>query len=526
MRTAGMPLRVAFALLTTATFQSFAQSQTPPPSDCSVDGSVVNSITGEPVPRAHVIAMPAQASAIADSSGRWSLSNVPCGRVQIMAMRPGYLNSMGAPGPGMPRPLVTLSSGAPAHDMKIPLTPQAVVMGKVVDTQGDPIMGAQVLAMASRVVEGRRMFQTSNSMNTNDLGDYRIPSLPGGRYIICARPPANLGMPQPGGGGLQGGAESCYPGPVEAGPASAMEITPGRETRVDFTIAETSAVHVRGVISGMPKNMRAGLTLMKRGLSRGGGAPHAARISPDGKFDIPGVTPGSYLLMTDYWEAGQRLSARVPVDVGGSDVEGIDVQLEPGFNVTGTVRIESQSGRTLPQQQFGLSLRAPEPQPGSGQVKWNGDRSRFTINDVMPGTYRLEVFLPPPFYLKSATLGGRDIARAEIPIAQAAGPIDVALSDDSGSIEGQAEDSNGQPAASWIMALGEGRAARTALSGPDGHFKMDGLPPGDYRVYAWDDGREVEYADPDWMKQHGSGVTVTVQAGQSQQLKLTQQPSQ
>ncbi len=501
------------------------QPQAPVKTDCAADGYVVNAITGEPIARARITLTGGngQSSAAADSSGHWSFSNVACGQVQLMANRPGFLNTMGRM-PIMRAPFhpVVLTSGSPVHDIKIPLTPQAVIVGKVVDDQGDPIMYVQVTALSSRVVEGRRTFQPTGNINTNDLGEFRLAGLNPGKYIVCAR--GNAGGPDSSALG-----ESCYPGPVEGGAASATELAAGRETRVDFTLHEVPTVHVRGTITGMPKNLGAGITLVKRGnginMNPGPGGPRPGRIGPDGKFDVAGVMPGSYMLSTDYFEAGNRLSARVPVDVGNSDVDGVAVHLDAGFAVTGTVRIESKSGNgPPPNQQFNVNLRSVEPMAGGGQIKWNADHSTFTIADLTPGTYRLDAFPQGQFFVKSATLAGRDILREEIPITQSAGPIEVVVSDDAGTIDAQVAGADDQPLASWVMVLQDGQRPRNAMTGPDGHIRLQGLAPGDYRVYAWDDFQQVEYADPDWMQRYGgSGATVSVQAGQTAQVALKQQ---
>jgi len=162
---------------------------------------------------------------------------------------------------------------------------------------------------------------------------------------------------------------------------------------------------------------------------------------------------------------------------------------------------------------------------GAGQLKWNADNASFTIPDLMPGNYRLDAFPPGPFYVKSATLNGIDILRQEVSIAQSAGPIEIVLSDDSGAIDAQVTADDDQPlASSAVMLLQDGLRPRIAASGPDGHVKLQGLAPGDYRIYAWDDIQQVEYADTDWMRRYGGGgVSASVQAGQTAQATVKQQ---
>src|SRR5579863_8985790 len=97
------------------------QPQQPTSYDCAVDGSVVNSITGEPMPRTRVSLMSpasggASSTSSADSSGKWSLSGVACGTAQVFVARPGFLMQA--------RRSLNLVSGSPVHDVKIELIPQ------------------------------------------------------------------------------------------------------------------------------------------------------------------------------------------------------------------------------------------------------------------------------------------------------------------------------------------------------------------------------------------------------------------
>ena len=115
------------------------------------------------------------------------------------------------------------------------------------------------------------------------------------------------------------------------------------------------------------------------------------------------------------------------------------------------------------------------------------------------------MFPPSPFYVKSATLAGQDIMNNEVQISQAAGPVEIQLRDDGGSVEGDIVDANGQPVSAGIMLLrGTVRVASGAAEA-NGHFRIRNVAPGDYTVYAWDEPADVEYGDSDWMRRNGSG---------------------
>ena len=51
---------------------------------------------------------------------------------------------------------------------------------------------------------------------------------------------------------------------------------------------------------------------------------------------------------------------------------------------------------------------------------------------------------------------------------------------------------------------------------------MNNLPPGDYSAYAFEDARDVEYADPSWMQSNAAApVKVTVEANSKPTILLT-----
>lgn len=497
--------------------------QPPARTDCAADGSVVNSITREPVVRAHVSFNAAGSSytTTTDSGGRWAMASLACAPGQLIVTRPGFMNSNG-PGRGaVGLRSITLVPGSPARDLATDLVPQAVAWGKVVDMDSDPVQNAQVILLALRVVDGRPRFQQAGQAMTNDLGEYRIANIAQGKYVLCVHPNQQVGVLQAASQPIP--VESCYPGPLEAGAASAMQFPAGRDNKVDFTVKEVLPVHVRGTISGMPEGRGIGVNIVPRNTNvDGGGGRNIPGNVRNGTFDFR-VVAGSYMLTADYFEAGKRLTARVPIEVGSADLDNVEVHLDSGFTVNGAVHTISQSGKTAALPQFGITLRPAEPVNGTSQLKWDADHTSFTFNEMLPGNYRLDVFPPAPYYVKSATLGGQDVLGSEAAIALGAGPIVVTLSDDGGSIEGDVVDSSGQPTSAGVMLV-HGPRATTINVSPAGHFRFQNIAPGDYMIYAWDDAAQVQYAVPEWMRRYaGGGLPVSVSAGQNSQIKLTRQ---
>ena len=494
----------------------FAQS--PDAKNCSVDGSVVNSLTHVPVPRAHVSLVGADdnASADSDASGNWSVGRITCGRVTISATRVGFLRVPPAPGQA---PNFVLVANTPLHGVKLEIAPQAVLAGRVLDDQGDPILGVQVSLMTSRIINGVRGIQASTSTNTNDLGEYRFSGLAAGKYFLCAN----------AGGGVVNGArpysEQCYPGPINseaAGAGNAMDVAAGYEGRIDFALSALSTYRVSGVVSGQPEGPNTSVNLTPRTQIARMSMGLSAQVHPDGAFVIRNVPPGSYAINAASNQPDRRLTARALLQVSGSDVDGIQLRLEPAFTVTGTVKVVTVTGKKIEKPQYSAMLISPDWVAGANNTVWDENKTSFTIPEVIPGNYRLTFSVPAPLYLKSASMGGRDIAGSEVTVASGAGNIEVVLSDDAGVVEGDVTSDDG-PAPAWIFLERDGAPSKNARTDASGHFRIEIVPPGDYKVYAWDNNTSVEYGNPQWMQRNGKGVAVTVLPGQTAQVKLVRQ---
>src|SRR5207248_4112613 len=116
--------------------------------------------------------------------------------------------------------------------------------------------------------------------------------------------------------------------------------------------------------SGMPQGQGQAMTvsLMKRSGKVDLPGNYGASVRPDGKFDITAVPPGSYFLQANCFNKRARLWARVPIEVGSGDVDGVTLRLEPAATVRGVIRYESQSGKAAQKpNRLGVALRSSDP---------------------------------------------------------------------------------------------------------------------------------------------------------------------
>ena len=484
------------------------------PSTCAATGSVVDSVNGAPISRARVSVGAGGAPMIGmdtDAGGRWSAQNLACGPVFVSVSRPGYLPYV--PPGGLATPSVVLSASVPSNPITLKLTPQAVLLGRITDDQGDPVPNAQVTLLTSMISNGSRALLQRSSMPTNDLGEYRMSGLVAGKYILCASSANAVALD---GGRTYG--RKCYPGPPDVAGAPTLALVAGSEERINLTLIPESTAKITGTITGIPNGARATLTLVSRVLP--GGAP--ATVNADGTFLIRNVPAGSYTL-TAYAQGSTRLTDSVPLEISGADVDGVQLHLSEGATITGTLKIASAKG-AMPNKSYTIVARGVAP-GNTGNAIWNEDRSGFTISGLAPGNYRFDIVVAPPFYAKSAYLDGASVlGGAQVPVVDGQGKMDVLFSDDGGSVQGHVTCDSGTPCAAGVMLQSGNTVIRNIRTGADGSFKIDNVPPGSYTAYAWDDPARVEYANADWMQHNAKGTAVTVDASQSVQVELIRQP--
>jgi hypothetical protein len=92
------------------------------------------------------------------------------------------------------------------------------------------------------------------------------------------------------------------------------------------------------------------------------------------------------------------------------------------------------------------------------------------------------------------------------------------VASDGGAVEGVALDKNQQPAAGATIVLVPDRRSRMDLfksttSDQNGHYEIASIPPGDYKLFAWDDIEPDAWNDPDFLKDYEKqGEKTTLEA--------------
>jgi hypothetical protein len=438
-------------------------------------------------------------------------------------------------------------SNQAASGIQFKLIPQSVILGHVYDEDGDPVLGVNLQVWRYSYPRGTRQLTQVQNGTSNDIGEFRIINLPPGRYYLSATNPRRLQLQggrgrggqaaqQRGGrGGGRGGpapsqqqgiedyVTTYYPNAIEIGGATPLDLTAGSEMRgIDVRLLKARFFKISGTVSGVPasaapapvddsKNRGKGkqfaggrgasavvLSLVPRNASGGGRAGQFGGVMMDpntGSFEFPAVPTGAYYVVAQSQSpAQQRMTARVSLDVGNGDVVGLPVRLALPLVLKGSVTVEGTQP-SVSYTSMRLTLTSSQPGQGggqNGQAQVNADGT-FQAQ-VDPDSYSLDVSgIPSGYYLKAAKLSGRDMPDGVLDLNIGGGPLDLVLASDAGSIAGQVQNNRNEGASSVTVTVVPASGSlrrdlyKKTSTDANGAFTFSGLPPGDYRLYAWEE---------------------------------------
>lgn len=528
---------VALCLIVTAVLLADDKSTTEKKSG-SVSGVVVKEPGSQPLKKASITLVAESQTeggnyaAITDATGHFSIEEVRPGRYWMMLERTGYVE-ISERQRRLDGRTLSVSPGEELKDVRLTMLMTATVFGRVVDEDGDPLAGAEVAVM--RKPYGKTQWESVGSERTNDLGEFRIPGLFPGRYFVSASPApdyqrlAVTETPAETTGGQSDlrRVTTFYPGTTDRSQAANLDLRAGDEIPVNFTMTPGRAYAVRGVVAGLPAGKRAGVILMAREY---GLVFNAAEVQKNGKFEVRGVPPGSYVAMaiTDD-ENGVSRTARQRVDVGVADVE--DIRLAPIS--AGSVRGQILADNPNAFSRGYVALHALSDDGGELDFGAAGGLDRvsgasvladgsFEIKSVTAGRYAVEFTSgsgeSSKYYVRSVRLGAF-AADAGFSINGSAGPLYITLSSHPATIDGSAVDDHDKPLSDCtVVAVPEEQFRRIparfgkARTDQNGRFTIRGLAPGSYTVYAWQDVEGDAYLDSEFLKtQRDSGKSVQVE---------------
>ena len=451
-----------------------------------------------------------------------------------MAERQGFLRqSYGErkySGGGTP---VVVADGQSVKGVNLKLNPQGVITGKVLDEDGEPMANVQVRVHRNMYSNGRRQWVMINAANTSDIGEFRLPDLQPGRYLVSTMPRManrnillNSNEPLPPTPDMSY-ATTFYPNATDAATAVPIEVGAGDEIRgIDIRPIKARVWRVRGKAAG-PSGGRGAVQVS---LSAADG-PAGERLTaiarpPDGQFEIRNVPSGSYILHAQTQGAAQMWAATLPVQVTGGHVDGLLVNLASGGDVQGVVKVVDAT-EAVDLKNLNVMLRAVGFAGAAPPRTKVGDDLKFTLKSVPPVQFAVAVSgYPNTCYLKSVQYNGRDVPAEGIEMS-GSGTLEVTISAGAAQLDAVVMGKDGQAAGGAVVAILPKSGGNTMVYTVDdtGILSIRGLKPGDYRVLAWEDVEQGAPSDPEFTRKYeGQMKSVTLDSAGRQAVQLNAIP--
>ena len=479
----------------------------PDPNLCSVQGTVTDSVTGQKLRKAFVRIVGAGGEFLAttDENGSFTVQGLPAGTYEVAVERQGYVDSPAWNAPGSPVQL-RLSPGDTLKGVTIPLAPQAVVTGRVLDEDGDAWIHAQVSVYRSRWSHGKRKLEASGGGDINDLGEFRIGGLAPGTYFVAAQPDLQWEAEhRPGARNANvQNQPTWYPSSPDAAGATPLVISAGGQvTSLSIRIRRGGVHRIRGSVSGgaaIPDDDN----MFKRyvnawpvdDLSRNQGG----RILPDGSFEIGNLLAGAYSVNVLQGFPAVKLGG-TKVTVDDRDVDGVLIELTPPRVLKGTLRVEGMESATLGGRSIELTAVGPSGADLSLGARANDDGS-FEFPKVSADRYRVSI-TGAGFYVKEVRYAEVVSTDGTLSLTGPSGDLILTLSAKPARIAGTVSrppDSKGQPQV-VLIPKDQPTDAKLARFDQNGAFTFEDLPPGSYALYAFEGVPEGAWEDAAFLKE-------------------------
>jgi len=516
-----------------------------PPNTATLAGTVVREPGSQPLKKVllHLIAedqkQAGNYTADTDSEGHFRIEKVQPGRYRLLLEKTGFhqINLRGHQAEGS---ILSVQPGQDTNDLLFQMLPAAVITGKVVDEDGEPLPGYGVSLLRKRPGKSREP-EVLNNERTNDLGEYRFGGLFPGQYLVVVTPlpdPRNFEHLAKEPDSTSNNPDlnylvTYYPGTTDSAQAAAISLRAGDEMPVNFTMVPGRTYRVRGIVTGVPENQKPMVQIISKGVNN---TMNAAEVAPDGQFEVRGMAPGSYTITVFSGSEWTFLTARESVTVVAADVEGLKLVPVRPFTVTGHLRLEGWTSKHV--TDFTASLRsAPDADDNGMSISvegWNAQVDRFgnfQWTNVTPGNYVASVYLDQSSdsFLKSVTVGNSNADTG----FNVTGPstIELVIGSRAGMLEGAVLDHDKPASNATVVAIPEEKYRKLhdrygiGAADQNGRFAIHVLAPGSYTVFAWQDIDEELYYHPAFLKsQESNGVGLKVEEGSRQKVELKLAP--
>ncbi|MDQ2710944.1 MAG: hypothetical protein M3Y24_01710 [Acidobacteriota bacterium] len=422
------------------------------------------------------------------NDGTFCFHTVKAGTYVVTATKTGFLDSGYGAQSYLQTGTIVAVGGTPVRGISMTLQPMSGIDGQIVDDHGETVANANVVAVRQLWYQGRQVFMPVQGSQSNERGEYRIGKLTPGTYFVYARP-VPFGQRPTSVAHVNGQMVRTYhPSALSLTNATAVSVPSGEDVHgIDIRAIKTNTYHVRGRIDGSKGQWVGGsVELLPAEEEQMIIVFGAGNLSPEGEFDFPDITPGSYRLIFQS-AAG---ASKMQVEVKDSD-KVVNVPAIENGTIRGKVAVDASTGTesipipkiTLIPADAIIGLTYQIDVDSNGGIRADG---------IRPGKYLLKIAMPSGEFVKSITAGTSELNSRELDLT-AGGNVEltIVVSDRSAALGGtvtKAAQSSGVRPADVVLIASPARIDGSGLylgtTDSNGQFLIKNLPPGKYKVCA------------------------------------------
>jgi hypothetical protein len=291
-----------------------------------------------------------------------------------------------------------------------------LITGKVTSPEGVPLSGPLVrllqkvpLNPGQKYLPGQEipgdpksfLASVGGMVQTDDRGEFRIPRLPEGTYYLEV---SGTVTRENWGSNYR---TTFYGGATRVDGAKAIPMAPGQQTRAEIQVVSQRGVRVSGHIlepgpvPPTPPGTHTGTAVYRYGATAGGdeSIQQSGSVLEDGsEYLMEDVPPGRYTLSAKCFqytnesvltgETRKLWGGARSVEVGASDLAGVDIEMTPPQDIPGTVVFATGCPRVP------VQIRATTGFDAGGMrapFKVDGEDGRFVLKNILPGPVHLAV---------------------------------------------------------------------------------------------------------------------------------------
>jgi hypothetical protein len=541
----------------------------------TIRGTVVNSVTHEPIGRALVFSLDNRFAMMCDAGGHFEFkiprakngteAQHPSGMseyydsgdpqyyringpIALMARKPGFLmdeNSRAGTAP---------TEGD--QDVTIQLVPEALVVGRVNLPTTDGTERPQVELYRRMIQDGRELWNSAGTVQPRSNGEFRFADLSAGTYKIFTheeidRDPLTFTL----GGQLYGYPPVYYPSANDLATASAIRLTPGATVNINLSPTRREYYPVKLGVLNTPQGAGLNIEVWRQGHP---GPGYSLGYDPDQQAIVGMLPDGNYTIQATAF-GPTALSGQINFSVKGGATDGVSLNLLPGGSIRVQLKQEftspgassqwasvQENGKPVSQSQMILRSMQVTLFPldeshgghaiGARRPESPNDDS-VQIENVRPGSYRVQVNSPLG-YVAAVNSGATDLLHNPlvVPVGGTSSPIEITLRDDGGILEGTIENWRAEahvvlinrvgwrPSCVYLIPTSTDlwRPPLISWMSQDGSFSVQQIPPGTYRAVAFDrQPEELEFRNEEAMKKYeAQSQVIEFGAGERKQLRL------